>query len=75
MSDYVIDMIETPMIHLGEWEQDGSIFADLRNSKDEAVRIFYDRLDTYDTKDEEEIDEEGLMDLEKLIGEVLSSKV
>jgi|TARA_B110000977_G_scaffold152282_1_gene193360 hypothetical protein len=75
LPDYVIDMIETPMIHLGEWEQDGSIFADLRNSKDEAVRIFYDRLDTYDTKDEEEIDEEGLMDLEKLIGEVLSSKV
>ena len=35
------------MIHLGEWEQDGSIFADLRNSKGEAIRIFYDRLENY----------------------------
>ena len=53
LPDYVIDMIETPMRHLGEYESDGSIFADLRNSKDEAVRIFYDRLDTYDREDAE----------------------
>jgi hypothetical protein len=33
---------------LGAWEQDGSVFADLRNSKDEAVRIFYDRLESYE---------------------------
>jgi len=43
----IINKIETPMIHLGEWEQDGSIFADLRNSKNEAIRIFYDRLENY----------------------------
>ena len=76
LPDYVIDMIETPMIHLGEWEQDGSIFADLRNSKDEAVRIFYDRLDTYDRKDGESLEEEdsGLNRLQKLIDEILSAK-
>ena len=76
LPDYVIDMIETPMIHLGEWEQDGSIFADLRNSKDEAVRIFYDRLDTYDRKDGESLEEgdSGLNRLQKLIDEILSAK-
>ena len=76
LPDYVIDMIETPMMHLGEWEQDGSIFADLRNSKDEAVRIFYDRLDTYDRKDGESLEEEdsGLNRLQKLIDEILSAK-
>ena len=48
LSDDTIAMIEKPMTHLGAWEQDGSVFADLRNSKDEAVRIFYDRLDSYE---------------------------
>ena len=42
-----VNKIETPMTHLGEWEQDGSIFADLRNSKNEVIRIFYDRLENY----------------------------
>lgn len=48
LSDDTIAMIEKPMTHLGAWEQDGSVFADLRNSKDEAVRIFYDRLESYE---------------------------
>lgn len=48
LSDDTIAMIEIPMTHLGSWNQDGSVFADLRNSKDEAVRIFYDRLDSYE---------------------------
>ena len=49
LSDDTIAMIEKPMTHLGAWHQDGSVFvADLRNSKDEAVRIFYDRLDSYE---------------------------
>ncbi len=48
LSDDTISMIEIPMTHLGSWEQDGSVFADLRNSKDEAVRIFYDRLESYE---------------------------
>ena len=49
LSDDTIAMIEIPMTHLGAWHQDGSVFvADLRNSKDEAVRIFYDRLDSYE---------------------------
>ena len=48
LSDDTIAMIEIPMTHLGSWNQDGSVFADLRNSKDEAVRIFYDRLESYE---------------------------
>jgi len=42
-----ISKIETPMIYLGEWEQDGSVFADLRNSKKEPIRIFHERLEDY----------------------------
>ena len=42
-----ISKIETPMIYLGEWEQDGSVFADLRNSKNEPIRIFHERLENY----------------------------
>lgn len=42
-----ISKIETPMVYLGEWEQDGSVFADLRNSKDEPIRIFHERLENY----------------------------
>tara|TARA_R110000822_G_scaffold52775_2_gene136554 strand:- start:4427 stop:5458 length:1032 start_codon:yes stop_codon:yes gene_type:complete len=46
---HIIDRIEVPMEHLGEYEgDDGSIFADLKNSKGEPVRIYYSRLDTYD---------------------------
>ena len=36
--------IENPMFYLGNWTQDGSIFADLRNSKNEPIRIFHERL-------------------------------
>ena len=39
-----ISKIESPMIYLGEWKQDGSVFADLRNSKNEPIRIFHERL-------------------------------
>ena len=46
---HIIKRIEVPMKHLGEYEgDDGSIFADLKNSKGEPVRIYYSRLDTYD---------------------------
>ena len=49
LADHIIDRIEVPMKHLGEYESDdGSIFADLKNSKGEPVRIYYSRLDTYD---------------------------
>jgi len=47
LDNETINKIEIPMIHLGEWEQDGSIFADLRNSKGDPIRIFYERLENY----------------------------
>tara|TARA_R110000822_G_scaffold117074_2_gene249119 strand:- start:12 stop:863 length:852 start_codon:yes stop_codon:yes gene_type:complete len=76
LPDYVIDMIETPMIHLGEWEQDGSIFADLENKDKESVVVFYDRLELYKGEDEESLEEEdsGLKRLQKLIDEILNTK-
>ena len=47
LSDDVISMIEEPMYYVGEYEESGDIFADLRNSKNEVVRIFHDRLKEY----------------------------
>jgi hypothetical protein len=47
LSDEVISMIEEPMYYVGEYEESGDIFADLRNSKNEVVRIFHDRLKEY----------------------------
>lgn len=48
LDEETISKIETPMTYLGEWEQDNSVFADLRNSKDEPIRIFHERLEYYD---------------------------
>ena len=42
-----INKIEVPMIHLGSWYENDTTFADLRNSKGDAIRIFYDRLENY----------------------------
>ena len=39
-----ISKIETPMFYLGVYEESGDIFADLRNSKGDAIRIFHERL-------------------------------
>ena len=43
----VISKIENPMFYLGIWIQEGSTFADLRNSKNEPIRIFHERLKDY----------------------------
>jgi len=43
-----ISKIENPMFYLGNWVQDGSTFADLRNSKNEPIRIFHERLKDFD---------------------------
>jgi hypothetical protein len=43
-----ISKIETPMVYLGEYEESGDVFADLRNSKDEPIRIFHERIEDYD---------------------------
>ena len=42
-----INKIEVPMIHLGSWYENDTTFADLRNSKGESIRIFYERLENY----------------------------
>ena len=42
-----INKIEIPMIHLGSWYESETTFADLRNSKGDPIRIFYDRLENY----------------------------
>jgi hypothetical protein len=47
LSNKVISMIEDPMYYLGNYEESGDIFADLRNSKNEAIRIFHERLKDY----------------------------
>lgn len=47
LDEDTVSKIETPMIYLGEFEQDGSMFADLRNSKNEPIRIFHERLKDY----------------------------
>jgi len=43
----VINKIEIPMIHLGSFYENETTFADLRNSKGDAIRIFYERLENY----------------------------
>ena len=40
-----ISKIEEPMIYLGNYEESGDVFADLRNSKNEPIRIFHERLE------------------------------
>ena len=42
-----INKIEVPMIHLGSWYENETTFADLRNSKGDPIRIFYERLENY----------------------------
>ena len=42
-----INKIEVPMIHLGSWYENETTFADLRNSKGDSIRIFYERLENY----------------------------
>ena len=44
LDEETISKIEVPMIYLGEYEESGDVFADLRNSKDEPIRIFHERL-------------------------------
>ena len=39
-----ISKIESPMTYLGEYEESGDVFADLRNSNNEPIRIFHERL-------------------------------
>ena len=39
-----ISKIENPMIYLGEYEESGDVFADLRNSNNEPIRIFHERV-------------------------------
>ena len=47
LSEETISKIEETMIYLGKWKQDGSVFADLRNSKNDYIRIFHERLEDY----------------------------
>ena len=47
LDNETISKIENPMIYLGEYEESGVIFADLRNSKNEPIRIFPERLEGY----------------------------
>mgnify|MGYP003660269498 CR=1 FL=1 len=42
-----ISKIEVPMIYLGDYEESEDVFADLRNSKNEPIRIFHERLCNY----------------------------
>tara|TARA_R110000850_G_scaffold274513_1_gene412096 strand:+ start:121 stop:297 length:177 start_codon:yes stop_codon:yes gene_type:complete len=44
LDEETISKIETPMIYLGEYEESGDVFADLRNSKNEPIRVFHERL-------------------------------
>jgi len=45
LDEATISKIEVPMIYLGEYEESGDVFADLRNSKNEPIRIFHERLE------------------------------
>ncbi len=45
LDEETISKIEVPMIYLGEYEESGDVFADLRNSKNEPIRIFHERLE------------------------------
>jgi len=44
LDNETISKIEEPMFYLGEYEESGDVFADLRNSKNEPIRIFHERL-------------------------------
>lgn len=44
LDNETISKIEEPMFYLGEHEESGDVFADLRNSKNEPIRIFHERL-------------------------------
>ena len=44
LDDNTISKIEKPMTYLGVYKESGDSFADLRNSKGEAIRIFHERL-------------------------------
>tara|TARA_R110002020_G_scaffold248205_1_gene462260 strand:+ start:322 stop:498 length:177 start_codon:yes stop_codon:yes gene_type:complete len=44
LDEETISKIETPMVYVGEYEESGDVFADLRNSKNEPIRIFHERL-------------------------------
>ena len=50
LDDNTISKIETPMFLIGDWFQDETTFADLRNSKGQVVRIFHERLEDYEKK-------------------------
>tara|TARA_R110000796_G_scaffold106250_1_gene216661 strand:+ start:483 stop:665 length:183 start_codon:yes stop_codon:yes gene_type:complete len=43
-----ISKIETPMIYLGEYEESGDVFSEIKNSKNEIIRIFNERLESYE---------------------------
>ena len=45
LDEGTISKIETPMIYLGEYKESEDVFADLRNSKNEPIRIFHERLE------------------------------
>tara|TARA_R110000737_G_scaffold263505_1_gene271525 strand:+ start:143 stop:328 length:186 start_codon:yes stop_codon:yes gene_type:complete len=47
LSEEVLNKIEIPMFYIGEYEESGDIFADLRNSKNEPIRVFHERLKDY----------------------------
>jgi len=50
LDDNTISKIETPMFLIGDWFEDETTFADLRNSKGQVVRIFHERLEDYEKK-------------------------
>ena len=50
LDDDTISKIETPMFLIGDWVEDETTFADLRNSKGQVVRIFHERLEDYKKK-------------------------
>ena len=47
LSKEVVNMIDKPMFYLGNYKESNDIFADLRNSKGQIVRIFHYRLIDY----------------------------
>ncbi len=47
LDEETISKIENPMLYLGEYEESGDIFANLKNSKKEHIRIFHERLEDY----------------------------
>ena len=48
LSKEVLSKIEIPMFYIGEYEESGDIFADLRNSKNEPIRVFHERLKDFE---------------------------